>query len=327
MKQLTKRLAMSFLLVLPILGVMAMNSYAVDYPDKPIIMIDPWPPGGSADLTGRLAASVASEYLKQPISMKYEAGAAGMRGAEALSRADADGYTVGLIGQGAIINQTANMQKAPFGKDDFEFIGQMTALPCLLVAKADAPFKSLNEMVAYIKAHPKEIVYSSSGRYGFVHTAIVRVLAAADAKNTMIHLPTKGGAAATTELLGGRSQVSGNPVSVLAPHIKAGTIIPLAICDTERHPDLPDVPTVSEVLGVDVTPTEFWIAPAVPKGTPPERLKYLRDKFAEISKDPSVNKMAAKMGNPIRYISGEDFQKKWDKEWKEAKELGELFTN
>ena len=309
-------------------GALGVSAQAGDYPDKPITMIDPWPPGGGADLIGRVAASVSTEYMGQPLIMKYVAGAAGLRGAEAVSRSDADGYTIGLIGQGAIANQTVTMgDKATFKKDDFIFLCQMTANPCLLVANAKAPFKTLPEMIEYVNAHPGEVVFSSSGRFGFVHTAYARLMEAADIRGKMTHLPTSGGAAATKECLGGRSMVTGNPPGVLSAHIEAGTLIPLAICDTKRAAAFPNVPTVKEALGVDVTPTEFWVSPAVPKGTPPERVQFLREQFAKICTDKSVVKMAERMDNPINYVSGEDFQKKWDNEWVEAARLADVFMD
>ena len=316
-------LLMAFLMAFTVCG--SSGLAAEKYPVKPITMIDPWPPGGGVDIVGRVLASVAAEYLGQPLIMKYISGAAGVRGAEALSRANPDGYTIGLIAQGAIVNQTVSSpERASFGKDDFVFLAQATATPCVLVANPKAPFKTLPEMVEYVKKNPGKIVYSSSGRFGFVHTAMARLQKATGIQGKMVHLPTKGGAAALKECLGGHTMATGATVAVCTPHIKGGTVIPLAICDTERWPTLPEVPTVKEVLGMDVTPTQLWIAPAVPKGTPADRVQFLREGFGKICKDKSVLKLAERAGDTIVYMDALAFQKKWDNEWKEGKEMSSI---
>ena len=325
MKRLGSKLVllMAFLMAFTVCGPSGLA--AEKYPVKPITMIDPWPPGGGVDIVGRVLASVAAEYLGQPLIMKYISGAAGVRGAEAVSRAKPDGYTIGLIAQGAIVNQSVSSpERASFGKDDFVFLAQVTATPCVLVANPKAPFKTLPEMVEYVKKNPGKIVYSSSGRFGFVHTAFARLQKATGIQGKMVHLPTKGGAAALKECLGGHTMATGATVAVCTPHIKGGTVIPLAICDTERWPTLPEVPTVKEVLGMDVTPTQLWIAPAVPKGTPAERVEFLRDGFGKICKDQSALKLAERAGDKIVYMDALAFQKKWDNEWKEGKEMSSI---
>lgn len=316
-------LLMVFVLVFTAFGSSGMA--AGKYPSKPITMIDPWPPGGGVDIVGRILASVAAEHLGQPLIMKYISGAAGVRGAEAASRAKPDGYTIGLLAQGAIVNQSVSIpDRASFKKDDFIFLAQVTATPCVLVANPKAPFKTLPEMVQYVKKNPGKIVYSSSGRFGFVHTAFARLQYATGIKGKMVHLPTKGGAAALKECLGGQTMATGATVAVCTPHIRGGTVIPLAICDAQRWPTLPDVPTVKEVLGKDVTPTQLWIAPAVPKGTPADRVEFLRENFAKICKNKSVLKLATRAGDKIAYMNALDFQKKWENEWKEGKELSSI---
>ena len=303
----------------------AVAKAADPFPTKPITMIDPWPPGGGVDIIGRILASVATEHLGQPLVMKYISGAAGVRGAEEGSLATPDGYTITLIGFGAIVTQTVSMpEKATFGKDDFVFIAQASTSPCVLVANPKAPFKTIKELIAYVKKNPGKIVYSSSGRFGFVHSAVGRLIKAAGIEGTMIHLPTKGGAAAAKELLGGHTMLSGGTVSLLEPHIRAGSVVPLAICDTKRNPLIPDVPTIKEASGFDISPTTLWVAPAVPKGTPADRVEFLRKGFKKILEDKSVIKLAARTGDQISYLSGPDMQKKWEQEFSEAGALSSI---
>ena len=315
-------------LVLLIAFVLAFTAFgstglaADKYPSKPITLVDPWPPGGGGDIAGRMVASVAAEYLGQPLIMKYVTGAAGIRGAEYVSRAKPDGYTIGIMGMGAMVNQNvAYPERAAFGKDGFIFIAQMVASPCVLVANPKAPFKTLPEMIKYVKANPGKIVYSSSGRFGYVHTAFARLIQAEGLQGKMVHLPTKGGAGAVKECLGGHTMATGGTPGVTGPHIRGGTLIPLAVSDTKRWPTLPDVPTIKEVLGKDISPTTLWLSPAVPKGTPADRVQFLRDGFTKILHSKSVVKLGIRTGDRIMYLSGEDMQKKWEGEWKDAKNL------
>jgi tripartite-type tricarboxylate transporter receptor subunit TctC len=296
--------------------------FAADYPAKPITMIDPWPPGGGVDIVGRIVASVGAEILGQPLIMKYVSGAAGVRGAGEIVTAKPDGYTIILVAFGAIVNQAvADPKSTAYKKDDFVFLSQISASPCVLVANPKAPFKDLKGMVSYVKANPGKIVYSSSGRFGFVHSAFARLIGATGLEGKMIHLPAKGGAGAAKECLGGHTMVTGGTPGVTAPHIRAGSLIPLAVCDTQRWPDLPDVPTLKEALGMDITPTTLWVAPAVPKETPADRVAFLREGFKKILATPSVKKLATRTGDRIVYLSGQEMQEKWNTEWAEANKL------
>jgi tripartite-type tricarboxylate transporter receptor subunit TctC len=285
-------------------------------------MIDPWPPGGGVDIMGRIVASVGREVLGQPLIMKYVAGAAGVRGAGEIARSKPDGYTVGLLGFGAIVNQAvADPESATYKKDDFVFLAQISASPCILVANPKAPFKTLKEMIGYAKANPGKIVYSSSGRFGFVHSAFARLISATSLQKKMVHLPAKGGAEAVKECLGGHTMVTGGTPSVTGPHIRAGLFIPLAVYDTKRWAELPQVPTIKEALGIDITPTTFWVAVCVPKSTPADRIRFLRQGYKKILATESVVKMAKRIGDPISYLTGPDMQEKWDQEWSEANQL------
>jgi tripartite-type tricarboxylate transporter receptor subunit TctC len=322
MKRFESKLVLLLVPVLVFAVFVSTGLAAGKYPTKPITAIDPWPPGGGVDIVGRMLGSVAAEYLGQPLILKYISGAAGVRGAEAVSRAKPDGYTIGLFTMGAIINTpTSQPETAPFGKDSFVWIAQFTASPCVLVAHPKAPFKTLPEMIKYVKANPGKIVYSSSGRFGFVHVAFARLIQAEGLKGKMVHLPTKGGAGAVKEALGGHTMATGGTPGVTSPHIRGGTLIPMAVCDTKRWPTLPDIPTLKEVLGKDITPTKLWVSACVPKGTPKDRIQFLREGFAKMAQNKSVVKMAIRIGDRIEYLSGPDMQKKWENEWKEAKGL------
>ncbi len=173
----------------------------------------------------------------------------------------------------------------------------------------------------YVKANRGKIVYSSSGRFGYVHTAFARLIQAEGLQGKMVHLPTKGGAGAVKECLGGHTMATGGTPGVTGPHIRGGTLIPQAVSDTKRWPTLPNVPTIKEVLGKDVSPTTLWLSPAVPKGTPADRVQFLRDGFNKILHNKSVVKLGIRTGDRIIYLSGTDMQKKWEGEWRDASKL------
>ena len=292
---------------------------AEKYPSRPITLIVGYSAGGITDGIARTLIETVKEVLGVPVVVLNKPGAGTAIAIETVKNSKPDGYTIGIVGMGAAVNQNvAYPENATFGKDSLIFIAQMVASPCVLVASPKAPFKTLPEMVKYVKANPGKVVYSSSGRFGFVHTAVTRLIQAEGLEGKMIHLPTKGGAAAVKECLGGHTMLTGGTPGVTGPHIRGGTLIPLGLCDNERWPMLKEVPTLKEVLGKDISPTTLWLSTAVPKGTPADRVQFLRDGFNKILHNKSVVRIGQRTGDLIRYLSGPDMQKKWEGEWKDA---------
>src|SRR6478672_11909741 len=185
------------------------------YPSRPITFINPFPPGGAADVVARPFAAVLEPILKQPVVIETKAGAAGQVGAQFAASAAPDGYT--LLVHIVSISGFAEVDKVfgrqpKFTRADFVPIARLTAGPMVLVVNDQQPYKTVKELVDDAKARPNAIIFSSSGLYGALHLPTALFMRAADIK--MKHLPTNGGGPALTALLGNNSQVL---VSAIAP--------------------------------------------------------------------------------------------------------------
>ena len=216
------------------------------YPTRPVTIVNPFPPGGIADLTARPLAAALERILKQPFVVANKPGAAGAVGTQSAAVAKPDGYTllVALVS----ISSTPEVDKlfgraAIYTRDQFVGIARLNADPPLLVV--NGPWKTLKELVDDARKRPGEITYASSGPYGASHLPIEMLLNAAGVK--MRHLPTTGGAPATTAVLGGHAQLWASPPALAVPHIQVGKMRPLASYGATRLAAFPDVPTLKEL--------------------------------------------------------------------------------
>src|SRR4051812_23732868 len=237
------------------------------YPSRPVTMVNPFPPGGAADVVGRPFAAAMEPLLKQPVVIETKAGAAGAVGAQFAANAKPDGYT--LLLHIVSISGFAEVDKV-FGREpkftraDFIPIARLTRGPMVLVVNDKQPYHNLKELVDDASKRPNGIVFSSSGLYGALHLPTALFIKAAGVQ--MRHLPTNGGGPAVTAVLGNNAQVLVSSVAAAMAQIKAGKLKPLATFGTERTPSLPDVPTLKEE-GYDVE-FSLWVGLFAPKGTP-----------------------------------------------------------
>src|SRR5690242_20085743 len=246
------------------------------YPTHPITFINPFPPGGAADVVGRPFAAVLEPIVKQPVVIETKAGAAGQVGAQFAASAKPDGYT--LLLHIVSISGFAEVDKLfgrtpKFTRDDFIPIARLTAGPMVLLVNDQQPYKTVKELVDEAKKNPNGIVFSSSGLYGALHLPTALFMKAAGIQ--MRHLPTNGGGPALTALLGNNSQVLVTSIAAANAHIKAGKLKALATLSDKRAASLPDVPTMKEA-GYDVL-FSLWVGLFAPKGTPEPIIKKLRD--------------------------------------------------
>src|SRR3954467_901182 len=229
------------------------SAYAQDaYPSRPITLINPFPPGGAADVVGRPFAAALEPIIKQPVVIDTKAGAAGAVGAQFAANAKPDGYT--LLVHIVSISGFAEMDKLfdrqpKFTRADFIPIARFTAGPMALVVNDKQPYKNLKELVDDAKKRPNGIVFSSSGLYGALHLPTALFMKAAGIQ--MRHLPTNGGGPAGNAILGHNSQVLVSSVAAAMSQIKAGKLKPLATFGEKRAASLPEVPTLKEE-GYDV---------------------------------------------------------------------------
>ena len=238
------------------------------YPSRAITVINPFPPGGAADVVMRPLAAVLEPMVQKPVVIETKAGAAGQVGAQVAANAKPDGYT--LLSHITSISGFAEVDRL-FGRQpkftnaDFIPLARFVADPCVLVVNDQQPWKTLKEFVEDAKKRPNEIIFSSSGLYGALHIPTALFMAAAGGLK-LRHLPTNGGGPALTALLGNNSAVLVSSVSACLSQIKAGKARPLALFGGRRSSALPDVPTMKE-QGYDIE-YYLWVGMFAPKGTP-----------------------------------------------------------
>jgi tripartite-type tricarboxylate transporter receptor subunit TctC len=281
------------------------------YPDKPITMVVPFPPGGVADTVGRPVAEALARELGQTVVVENRAGAGGATGMGAAARAPADGYTLLMSLSSISILPEADKilgRKPQFTLDQFKPIARFTADPTVLVVRADAPWKTLAEFVADLKTKPGRYNYGSSGNYGTMHVPMEMLKASAGISVT--HIPYTGAGPAVLALLGGQvDALSTGPASVLA-HIKAGKLRALAHWGDKPLTSMPEVSSLKQ-LG---QPVQFaqWSALFVPAGTPDAIVQKLRAAAKKAAADPQVVATVNRAGSPIEYLDAPEFQAYWD---------------
>ncbi len=302
------------LLTLALAYPMAANAQE-PFPTRPISLVAPFPPGGVADLTARPVAAAMEKVLKSPVVVVNKTGAAGAVGMSFVANSKPDGYTLLMaLSSISIIPEADKLfdRKPAYTMDQLTPIALISADPTIFVVRADRPWKSLKEFVADAKKRSDEISYSSSGIYGTLHMAMEMLTHAAGIQ--LKHVPYGGAGPALTAILGGHVDTLASGPAVIIPHIKAGTLRPLAGWGAKRVAALPDVPTFKE-LGYDI---EFyiWAGMFAPTGTPEPILKKLRDTVRQAVQDPDFKSAMSRLETPIAYLDAPEFQKFWDKDAK-----------
>jgi tripartite-type tricarboxylate transporter receptor subunit TctC len=289
------------------------------YPSRAITFINPFPPGGAADVVARPLAAVMEPILKQPIVIETKAGAAGAVGAQYAAAAKPDGYTilihiVSISGFGEVDRLYGRPVK--FTNDDFIPIARFIADPMVLVVNDQQPFKTLKEFVDAAKAKPNELIFSSSGLHGALHLPTALFMQAAGIQ--MRHLPTNGGGPALTALIGNNSQVLISSIAAASVQMKAGKARALACFGAKRAPALPDVPTLKE-LGYNV---EFylWVGMFAPKGTPDAVVGVLREASRKAAADEGFIKAMKNVGQDVAYLDQPEFKAFWEADAKRVQD-------
>ena len=285
------------------------------YPNHPITIVAPFPPGGVADLTARPVAAAMEKILKNPVVVVNKTGAAGAVGMSFVANGKADGYTLLMaLSSISIIPEADKLfdRKPAYTMDQLIPIALISADPTIFVVNASRPWKSAKEFVEDAKKHPGEFSYSSSGVYGTLHMAM-EMLSHAGGIN-LKHVPYSGGGPALTAILGGHVDTLASGPAVVIPHIKAGKLRPLAGWGAKRVAALPEVPTFKE-LGYDV---EFyiWAGLFAPRGTPAPVMKTIRESVKQAVNTAEFKSAMEKIETPIAYLDAPEFQKFWDKDAK-----------
>ena len=258
-----------------VLAVMLCASAALaqDYPNRPIRIIVPFSPGGAVDGPMRAVAQELSKQLKQQIVIDNKPGAGATIGSEMVAKAAPDGYTLLLASQTNAISATLYNKLSFNPVDDFAPISLLGREPGVLVVHPSQPVKNVAELVALAKQRPGQLNYASSGNGSGQH--LFMAMFASMAGINMVHVPYRGSAQATTDLLGGTVQLSLPGTQAMVKHIKEGKLRPLATTGVTRSSQLPDVPTLAE-SGLTGYSAYVWMGLLAPKGTPPAIVERLQ---------------------------------------------------
>jgi len=260
------------------------RAFALDYPTRPIHWIIGFPPGGGADIVGRIMGAWLSERLGQQIVIENKPGAGTNIATQAVINSPPDGYTLLLAGISNAINATV------YGALPFDFlkdiapIAGMVVYPMIFVAHPSVPARSIPELIAYAKANPGKITLASYGT-GTI-SQVAGELFKSRAGISMVHVPYRGGAPMVADLIGGQVQVALDVVAGSLAHIRSGAIRPLAVTTAARVDALPDVPTVAETLpGYEAT---AFNGVGVPADTPEPIIRLLNREINAGLNDPGI---------------------------------------
>jgi tripartite-type tricarboxylate transporter receptor subunit TctC len=275
---------------------------AKSFPTRPIRLIVPWPPGGSADVQLRSLAEIASPLLGQPVVVENRAGARGTLGASMLMQSAPDGYTLAQQHL-SVIRQPYMMQRPPWDPvSDFTYVIGLTGWLFGVVVRADSPWNSWADCIAAARREPGKLTYSTSGIATTNHLAMEDLLGRERAE--MTHVPFRGTTEGITALLGRQIDCIADS-SAWAPHVEAGTFRLLCVWSAERATRFPAVPTLRE-LGHDMV----VISPyglAGPRGMDPEITAVLHDAFKRALFDPANEAARARFDMPLSYLDSADY--------------------
>jgi tripartite-type tricarboxylate transporter receptor subunit TctC len=287
---------------------LATGSALAQFPDRPVTMIVPFPPGGVADTVARPIAESMSHALKQPVIIENKAGAGGGIGMAHVAKSKPDGYTILMALSSLVVLPEADkvMGRAPaFQVKDLVPVARITADPTVLAVRADAPWKTYQDFVAYAKANPGKLNFGSSGNYGTMHIPMAMLMNSAGLQ--MTHVPYTGAGPAIVGLLGGQVDAIATGPATIVQHVQGGKARVLAHWGEARLAVLPDVPTLKE-LGVPIDYAQ-WSGIFAPAGTPEPVLARLREAARVAANDPKVRDVLGKAGSPILYQDHPDFQR------------------
>ena len=269
------------------------TALAQGYPNKPIKLVVPFPPGGSADVLARNVGDKLSKSMGQPVVVENKPGAGGIPGATAVATAPADGYTLLFANTNIAINPSL-YKKLPYDTATaFAPVVLMVQVPNLLLVPAQLEANNVKELVALAKAKSGNLNYASAGNGTFPHLAVEMFKLHSGAPLT--HIPYKGAAPALNALLAGEVQVLSNDLVTATQHVKSGKLKALAITSATRAPTMPDVPTMAEA-GLRDYVAVGWQGIMVPAGTPAAAVERLNAEINKALADPEVKASLASQG-------------------------------
>ena len=280
------RLALTACVALAATGVLSGNASAQDYPNKPLRLIVPFPPGGGNDILGRSVSQRLAEAIGQQIIVDNRGGAGGLIGAELAAKAVPDGYTLFLASIGNLAFTPALRAKLPYDPvRDFTPVTLLATSAFILVVNPSLPAKSVQELIALAKARPGQLNYASAGQGSSLHmTAEIFKLATG---TDLVHVAYKGSAPALTDLIGGQVQIMFGTMPATLPQVKAGKLRALGVSGATRSAAARDVPTIAEagVRGFEVL---NWYGIVAPGKTPGAIVQKLNRELLATLRSPAM---------------------------------------
>jgi tripartite-type tricarboxylate transporter receptor subunit TctC len=305
------------------LALAMMPAAAETFPDKPIRVVVPYPPGGPNDLLGRMFAEKLGERWNVVATVDNKPGASGTIGGDLVARAKPDGYTLLIAAPSSTTIAASLLPNMPFDPvRDFTAVGTLATGVMLLVVNPTLPAKSVQELVALAKSRSKKLTFGSSGSGSAGHLAgeLFKSMAGVE----MVHVPYKGGAPAMTDLLGGHIDMIFSDITIAAPHVRSGRLRPLGVSGSVRTRALPDVATIAE-SGVPGYEVVTWFGVLAPAGTPKDVIQALGVETQRMVNAPEFRARLEPLGAEPAASTPEAFQalirrdvEKWAKVIKES---------
>lgn len=291
-----------------------------DYPNRPIVLVVPYPAGGIADIGGRVLAKELSVRLKQTVLVDNKAGGSGIIGAEFVANAKPDGYTLLSAATGTLVLAPVLRENLSYKLSSFEPIYGTQDTPLMIAVRADAPYKNLSDVVAAAKKKPGALTFATIGN-GSIHH-ILAELWQKEAGMELLHVPYKGAAPGFVDFLGGRIDIMIDYQLQLAPLAQDGRIRILGVAAPARVPALPNVPTFVESGYKSVLASAFG-AIVAPAGTPKPIVKKIADAFADMFRSPEIIKYVEDRGSLPLNLSGDKLDAYLKDETQKAKQVAE----
>jgi len=280
------------------------GAFADDYPNKPIRLIIPFPPGGSNDVVGRLVAKYLSDQLGQQVYVDNRGGAGGTIGSDLAAKATPDGYTLLVISLAHAVSPW--LHKLTYDPiKSFTPVAMFGSGTNVLAVNPELPVHSVKELIALAKAKPGELNYASAGVGSFQHLGgeLFKLLAGVD----IVHVPFRGGGPAMVDVIGGHTKIMFSSLIQTTPHVKTGQLRALGTGGTKRNPVLPDVPTIGETVpGYEAN---NWWGMLAPAGTPPAIVEKLNKAVSVALDSPDLLKQFAAQGATVEKMMPAQFGK------------------
>ncbi len=298
------------------LGLFAgMPAHARDYPVRPLRIVVPFVAGGTTDLFARMVAQHLNEVWKQPVVIDNRAGAAGNIGTELVTRATADGYTLLMASPGHVINASLHKRAGFDPLKDFSEVAFVSLTPLVVTVHPSVPAKTLAELIELARRQPGKLNFASAGSSTHLAVELLKSRAQID----LTHIPYKGTAPATADLLGGQVQMMFDNIQAVLPHMRAGRLRGLAVTSPSRAAQAPELPTVAE-SGYAGFQAASWFGLVAPAGTPPAIIEQLNREVNVLLTRSDVRNRMATIGAEAGSGSAQDFRRfieqesdKWSK--------------